>query len=301
MSFKKRPSLYPEIIDSNPDAPSAPPISLSSSFKRENLYPTIDTSDLNENLFASKDNVDFYDPQGSPSAPPLASENVLIKVPGAILHLIDKSYSVELACGDLTIVRLVQDENTVAVIASVADETEWPLTKDSATVKLDSSHYFFSLRLPPQPGAKEDDADVISYGLTIASKGQESLLKNLDEILKEVSCFSVQNVSAEAKAALGGEIVNDTTPLELEGKKKEAVEENCTAYWTTLAPNVEEYSGTAAKLIAAGSGQLIRGILWCGDVTVERLMWGKEVMKERWAPGETDAEVSPETLRRIKR
>ena len=78
------------------------------------------------------------------------------------------------------------------------------------------------------------------------------------------------------------------------------MEEQSAAYWTTLAPNLEDYSGMAAKLIAAGSGQLIRGILWCGDVTVERLKWGNEVLKKRVKPG-SNSEISPETLKRIKR
>jgi len=67
-----------------------------------------------------------------------------------------------------------------------------------------------------------------------------------------------------------------------------------------LAPNVEDYSGTAAKLIAAGSGQLVKGILWCGDVTVERLRWGNEIMKTRMAKGSQE-EISPETMKRIQR
>ncbi|KAK1557864.1 hypothetical protein Q3G72_026099 [Acer saccharum] len=303
-------SLYPEVMDSNPEAPTNRSLSssLSLSSKKNNLYPTIDTSDLTENLFPGTDRAGYYDNPHSPSAPPQAAEETLIKVPGAILHLIDKSYSVELACGDLTIVRLIQDRNTVAVLASVGDEIQWPLTKDAAAVKLDGSHYFFALRLPPQfqdsnfgGDAKGDDSDLLNYGLTIASKGQENLLKVLDGILQDYSCFSVQNVSEKAKEALGGEIAKETAPMELKGKQKEAVEKSCTAYWTTLAPNVEDYSGTAAKLIAAGSGQLIRGILWCGDVTVERLRWGNEVMKKRMSPGGVDSEVSPETLKKIKR
>ena len=79
------------------------------------------------------------------------------------------------------------------------------------------------------------------------------------------------------------------------------MEERCAAYWTTLAPNVEDYSGRAAKMIATGSGQLIKGILWCGDVTVDRLKRGNEVLKKRMSPAEKNAEISPETLKRIKR
>jgi spartin len=60
------------------------------------------------------------------------------------------------------------------------------------------------------------------------------------------------------------------------------IEERSIAYWTTLAPNVEDYSSNSVVCaIAAGSGQLIKGILWCGDVTVEQLRWGNDFLKKR--------------------
>ncbi|TQD73199.1 hypothetical protein C1H46_041287 [Malus baccata] len=99
--------------------------------------------------------------------------------------------------------------------------------------------------------------------------------------------------------ALDDTLALETSPEELSSEKKE-LEERSAAYWTTLAPNVADYNGMAAKLIAAGSGQLIKGILWCGDVTVERLKLGNEVMKKRMDP-RSNKEVSPQTMRRIKR
>ncbi|PON89357.1 Senescence/spartin-associated [Trema orientale] len=308
--------MYPEVIHSNPDDPSLrnrnPNSSSSSS---SNLYPTIDMSDLVENLFPEP---------SAPSAPPEAMEEVVVRIPGAILHLIDQHYSVELASGDFTVVRLRQGENIVAVLARVGDEIQWPLAKDEAAVKLDDSHYFFSLRTPREHGSDSDSdsgdegagrkgknaaadepENLLNYGLTIASKGQERLVKELDGILRSYSSFSVQKISEMAKKGsevLDGSVALETSPADLnkEKKKKELMEERSAAYWTTLAPNVEDYSSTAAKLIAAGSGQVIRGILWCGDVTVERLKWGNEVMKKRMSPGE-EKEISPQTLRRIKR
>lgn len=225
----------------------------------------------------------------------------------------------ELACGDLIITALRQGENIVAVVAQVADENQWPLTKDGVGVRVDESHYFFSHRDSGKADAGSNSSDedegvaknrssdseaLLSYGLTIASKGQEGLLKELDAILEKYSSFSVQKVSEKAKKGevLDSSVVKDTTPAELKsgGKKKEIIEEQSAAYWTTLAPNVEDYSGVAAKLIAAGSGQLIRGIIWCGDVTVERLKWSNDVLKKRMCPAEK-REISPKTLKRIKR
>lgn len=124
-------------------------------------------------------------------------------------------------------------------------------------------------------------------------------------ILENCSNFSVQKVSEKAKKGevLDGNLAKEVSPKDLESskKKKEMMEGQCAAYWTTLAPNVEEYSGTAARMIASGSGHVIKGILWCGDVTMDRLQWGNQVMKKRMAAGERDAQISPETLKRIRR
>lgn len=299
--------LYPRVIHNDPDLQST-------SSSRPNLYPTIDETDLAENLIPDN----YHIIPSAPSAPPESHEETLLVIPGVLVHLIDKDYSVELATGDLSLFRLLQDKNTVAILANVGDDIQWPLTKDLTAVKLDDSHYFFSFQ-----ALKEDDSDSsddekekskkkkkkdkgpmddsLNYGLTIASKGQEALLKELDDILKSYSTFSVQKVEENAALAMGGTVARELSPDDLKSeKKKEVLEERCAQYWTTLAPNVEEYSGSAAKLVAQGSGQLIKGILWCGDVSAERLMRGNEVLKQRMITG-TKAQISPETLKRIQR
>lgn len=302
-SDKQSQSLYPTVDMSNPEAPLNPS---SSSSSTTNLYPSLDMDDLARDLFPEQ-------PETTPvpvSAPPAATEEVILKISGAILHLIDKSYSVELACGDLTIIRIVQDGNVVTVLARVADEIQWPLTKDENSVKVDESHYFFTLRPSKDFGSDssdedEDNADMLNYGLTVASKGQEHLLEELERILDHYSCFTVQKVSEEAKETgeevLDVTVARETSPVELTGERKEIVEKQCAAYWTTLAPNVEDYSGKTAKLIASGSGHLIKGILWCGDVTMDRLKWGNDFMKRRLSKAEKERDVHPDTLKRIKR
>ncbi|WZZ17128.1 hypothetical protein YC2023_110217 [Brassica napus] len=286
---KQRPAMYPEIDQSIPDNPFAqtnPYVSSS-----PNLYAPVVSS--------SPNNGDSSNNQ-PPSAPPQAIEEILIRVPGAILNLIDKSYSVELACGDLTIVRFVQGESIVAVLANVADEIQWPLTKREVATKVDGSHYFFSIHPPKESGSDSDD-EILNYGLTIASKGQENVLHGLDQVLRDYCCFAEQRMSEKGEEVLGNSMAAATSPEELKGERKDIVEGQCAAYWTTLAPNIEDYSSKTAKMIASGSGQLIRGILWCGDVTVERLKRGNEVMKNRLSRAEKEKDVSPETLRRIKR
>ncbi|CAA7035728.1 unnamed protein product [Microthlaspi erraticum] len=146
---------------------------------------------------------------------------------------------------------------------------------------------------------------MLNYGLTIASKGQEPLLEKLDEILTDYSRFTTEEQKEEKADDVNNVIdftaAKETSPEELKGERKEMVEKQCTAYWTTLAPNVEDYSGAAAKMIARGSGQLIKGILWCGDITTDRLMWGNDFLKQKLSKGDKEIEVSPRTLRLLKR
>ncbi|XP_050233848.1 protein EARLY-RESPONSIVE TO DEHYDRATION 7, chloroplastic-like [Mercurialis annua] len=291
MSASKPNSLYPQVDQSNPEAISSTPSSSSS------LYPSIDPKDLlAQNLF----------PEGQELPASLNQhpyEEVLIKIPGSIVHLIERDHSVELASGDLTIVSLKQGDNTVvAVFVRVGDDdVQWPLAKDEASVKLDDSHYFFTLRLPRNE-EEGGEVELLNYGVTFASKGQGGLLREFDEILECYSCFSVQEVKGKGNWELiDGSAAKGVSPEELrnEGEKKE-LEGSSAAYWTVLAPNVEDYSSSVARMIAAGSGQLIKGILWGGDVTVDRLKWGNEFMKKRMGR-ESDAAISPATMRRVKR
>lgn len=294
-------SLYPEVDLSNPEATSrliSNPTSASSS----SLYPSLEVKELAENLFPDENDAVFQNPSSQPF------EEVLVRVAGVIVHLIDKQHSVELASGVLTIVRLRQGENVVAVLARIGDEIQWPLAKDEAAVKLDESHYFFSLRVPESgsgSASSDDDGEsenLLNYGLTIASKGQEGLLKELDAVLEKYSCFSVQKVKGTVGwEVLDGSVARETSPEDLGSKKKKKLmEERSGAYWTTLAPNVEDYSGCVARMIAAGSGQLIKGILWSGNVTVDGLNWGNEFLKKRMGPG-SKSEISPEAMKRMKR
>ncbi|CDP13169.1 unnamed protein product [Coffea canephora] len=306
-------SLYPEVIESNPESTSqllsnADQRRPTSSSSSSSIYPSIDLKDLAQNLFPDDDNHDVQVEiqQGPDSQRSIAfesSEEVIVKIPGAILHLIDKEQSVELANGQLSIVMLRQGDNVVAVLARIDDEIQWPLAKDEAAVKLDESHYFFTLRVPPEStdGVGSED-NVLNYGLTIAGKGQEGLLRELDGVLEKYSAFRVEKVAEKGAAEGWWAVAKDVSPEEMERDKKkgELVEKSSAAYWTTLAPNVEDYSGSVARMIAAGSGHLVKGILWCGDVTVDRLKWGNEFVKRRLGAG-TESKVSSEALRRMKR
>ncbi|CAK9315323.1 unnamed protein product [Citrullus colocynthis] len=277
----------------------------SSSSSSSSLYPSVDMKDLAENLFPDED------PPVPGHKHPDSCEQVLVRFPGAIVHLIEKQNSIELASGEFSIVGLNQGNNVVAVLARIGDEIQWPLAKDEPAVKLDDSHYFFTLSIPSNGSSGNHDTatghanrepEMLNYGLTVASKGQEDRLKELDRILDQYSCFSVQKVEESAKwEVLDGSVAREISPEDMAAseEKRDLLEERSAAYWTTLAPNVDDYSGKVARLIAAGSGQVIKGILWCGDVTVDRLNWGNEFMKKRMGP-RSDAEISPAAMKSIK-
>ncbi|KAE8796646.1 chloroplast stem-loop binding protein of 41 kDa b, chloroplastic [Hordeum vulgare] len=46
------------------------------------------------------------------------------------------------------------------------------------------------------------------------------------------------------------------------------------AYWTAVAPNVEEYGSVVARAITSGDENVAKGILWRGVMTVDMLPWG---------------------------
>ncbi|PIA55457.1 hypothetical protein AQUCO_00700031v1 [Aquilegia coerulea] len=313
-------SLYPEVLQSNPDSEtfSKKPTSSSSS----SFYPSLDMKDLVDNLFPDNDQVPITTTTTTQTSSQPSIEETILTIPGCIVHLIDKQQSVELATGELTIVRLRQGDNVIAILLRIGSDIQWPLAKDEASVKLDQSHYFFSLRVPTSrsiaggSSSEEDDEIVrtdnnylVNYGLTIASKGQENLLKEFDGILEKYSSFSLQKVKAAEVGEdvevemVDGSLAKEMSPRELAlgEEKKEMMKDTSAAYWTTLAPNVEDYSGGVARAIASGSGSLIKGILWCGDVTADRLKWGHVFLRKSMAPCSKEMQLHPATLRRIKR
>ncbi|KAH6768632.1 Senescence/dehydration-associated protein-like protein [Perilla frutescens var. frutescens] len=292
----KRSPLYPEVLLTNPESNSP---FISKNPTSSSMYPSIETNDLASKLFPETEEEDPKSAMNQGGTAAFESlEEVLVRVPGVIVHLIDKERSVELANGDFTVVQLSQGGNVVAALARVGEEIQWPLAKDEAAVKLDDSHYFFSLRVPSEIGESNGD-NILNYGLTIAAKGQERKIGELDSVLEKFSAFRVEKAAAAVEQGWWGAVAKEVSPEEMESKKEE-VEKSAAAYWTTLAPNVEDYSGSLAKMIAAGSGQVVRGILWCGDVTVDRLKWGNEFLMKRMGK-RSSSEISPQALRRLKR
>lgn len=78
------------------------------------------------------------------------NEEVLVQIPNAIVHLIDEEESPHLGSGDFSVVKITQQGTALVVLVRVGDNLQWPLTEDVPTVKLDPTHYFFTLRVPAE-------------------------------------------------------------------------------------------------------------------------------------------------------
>ena len=273
-------------------------------------------------------------------SPVEASETILVNIPDAIAHLIDRDNSLLLSTGDFTLVRLTQGGNGIAVFARVGKGLQWPLTKDQSSVKLDPLHYFFSILVPPEveaacrtssaeeesgnrvPGkvSKEEfknelSEEVLHYGITFRPSSDTSSLALLDDMLIQYSHFSAPHVtvgngeiSVESIGDEGGEEKGREKKKEQDlgeklslGFRGYPLEDGSAEYWTLLAPNVEDYSSGIARAIASGAGHVIRGIFWCSDATVAQLEKGNLYMKGRVKAKDSPTQVSPAAMERMKR
>lgn len=166
------------------------------------------------------------------SRPKGMREETLVRVPGASVHLMDKSDVVGLAKGDLTIVEVTNGETNLAMIVRVGHDLGWPLTKDEPVIKLDRLHYLFTI--------PDKDGGFLNYGVSFANA--DARLASLDMFLKEHACFSTPSVNASSSSS------------------KEKEKSSYEVYWKDYAPQVESYNGVLAKAIAAGTGAIVRGL-----------------------------------------
>ncbi|KAK3024898.1 hypothetical protein RJ639_043213 [Escallonia herrerae] len=176
-----------------------------------------------------------------PKQDPLETKNVkhevLLRIPGCKVHLMDEGEALELANGDFTVVSLSDDDVFLATIIKVGDDLQWPLTKDEPVVKLDPLHYLFSLPMK--------DGDPLSYGVTFSQQKGGSL-GLLDAFLSGHSCFS-------------------TAPSSVQNKD---------VNWKEFAPKIEDYNNVLAKAIAGGTGQIVKGIFKCSNAYTNQVIFG---------------------------
>ncbi|GAV88886.1 Senescence domain-containing protein [Cephalotus follicularis] len=172
-------------------------------------------------------------------------QEVILRIPGCTVHLMDEGEALELARGEFTLVRILEDNVPLATIVKVGYDLQWPLTKDEPVVKLDSHQYLFSLLV--------QDGESLSYGVTFWEQYSSSL-GMLDSFLKENSCFSASEIRRNV---------------------------NKDVDWKEFAPKVEDYNSFLAKAIAGGTGQIVKGIFQCSNAYTNQVQKGGEIILTR--------------------
>nr|ABR16046.1 unknown [Picea sitchensis] len=238
-----------------------------------------------------------------------STEETVVSIPGgSVVHLVEAgeevSDSVQLGRGEFSIVRLVQGNTGIALFVKVGEDMRWPLTKDEPTLKLDSCHYLFSIRPLPDEETSDNDKEspeILNYGVTFAD---EEGLDSLDSFLQQHACLSLPPESTGYASKSTRSAKNDSSE-----------KENPEAYWTDLAPRVEDYNSVVAKAIAKGSGQIIKGLFLCTNAYVSQVQKGGEFVRGRLRKAKsktaaaadhqkktsTYAKISPRTKRNIRR
>ncbi|XP_012572134.1 senescence/dehydration-associated protein At3g51250-like isoform X2 [Cicer arietinum] len=174
------------------------------------------------------------------AGPKNLKQEVLIKIPECKVHLMDEGEAFELAQGHFMVIKTFDEDVSLATIIKVGDDLHWPLTKDEPVVKLDALHYLFSLPVK--------DGEPLSYGLSFAEDSYGSLVL-LDSFLKEHSCFSGLKLSNK----------NDLD-------------------WKEFAPRVDDYNHFLSKVIAGGTGQIVKGIFICSNAYTNKVQKGGEMI-----------------------
>ncbi|XP_011007112.1 PREDICTED: uncharacterized protein LOC105112911 [Populus euphratica] len=190
----------------------------------------------------------FLPQQQNPPGPKNVKQELLLQIPACTVHLMEAGEALELAKGDFSLVRILDENISLATIVKIGDDLQWPLTKDEPVVKLDVLHYLFSLPMK--------DGDPLSYGVAFLDEYGSSL-GLLDSFLCELSCFS----GAEASSARSTRNVD----------------------WKEFAPNVEYYNNFLAKAIAGGTGQIVKGIFKCSNAYTNQVHKGGEMILSRAA------------------
>uniref|UniRef100_A0A0E0N1V7 Senescence domain-containing protein n=1 Tax=Oryza rufipogon TaxID=4529 RepID=A0A0E0N1V7_ORYRU len=204
-------------------------------------------------------------------APRGIREETLLRVPGASVHLLDGAEGpVELARGDLAVVRIAKDGVAVATVARVGRGLGWPITRDEPVVRLDRLHYLFTLP-DSTGGGGGGGALFLNYGVSFAAP-DDALLASLDAFLKANACFSTPSSSAPSRSSA----TTTTRPAP-------TTTATADGYWNDFAPRMDSYNNVLAKAIAAGTGQLVRGIFMCSEAYATQVQRGADLIRPQAA------------------
>lgn len=151
----------------------------------------------------------------------------------------DEGEALELAAGDFELLRVSDENVSLATTIKVGEELQWPLTKDEPVVKLDALNYLFSLPMK--------DGEPLSYGVAFSDRNGADL-GLLDSFLRENSLFTSHGPSSSSRSRKGD--IN----------------------WKEFAPAVDDYNSVLAKAIAGGTGQVVKGIFKCSNAYTNQVI-----------------------------
>ncbi|KEH27198.1 senescence/dehydration-associated-like protein, putative [Medicago truncatula] len=126
-------------------------------------------------------------------------EEILIQIPECKVYLKNEEEAHELSQGQFTIIKIVNENVSLATIIKIGNNVQFPLTKDEPIVKVDSLHYLFSLPV-------KDGHEPLSYGVTFPHEFSGSM-DLLNSFLNEYSCFSGLELSKK------GNIINNNSGM----------------------------------------------------------------------------------------
>ncbi|CAK9207889.1 unnamed protein product [Sphagnum troendelagicum] len=168
------------------------------------------------------------------------SEVELVKrIRGAQLFLVDGEESVLMQCGDFSIRLLKQAHPSplAAVVASVG-QVQWPVGKDAPILKVWNRRYTFAL-----PG--------LVYGLLFPEIGTPAIvLQQLESVLDQYCTFQIhQEIAYAAQRQIAANRGRDFAAK----------------YWTAVAPDVETMSSRIARQICSTSTIVVDSIMMAGE------------------------------------
>ncbi|KAH9310720.1 hypothetical protein KI387_025755, partial [Taxus chinensis] len=197
-------------------------------------------------------------------------QETLVKINGAVVHLLDLEGSVRLARGDLSLVRIVQGSTGLAVFAKVGNDLSWPITKDGPIIKLNSLNYLFFVLVPSAVKGNESPQsqfEILNYGVTFTGENEiEDELKLLQKWLGKHGCLSSRKNGDYSFPCIC-----------FKPNLRDDIEE----YWTRLAPCVKRYNFVLGSAIAAGSGEIIQGMFFCSYLYLFRVQKAGKVIRKR--------------------
>ncbi|CAM6018668.1 unnamed protein product [Sphagnum balticum] len=177
----------------------------------------------------------------------MGSEVELVKrVSGAQLFLVDVEESVLMQCGEFSLRLLKQTHSPLAAVVASVGEVQWPVGKDAPILKVWNRRYTFAL-----PG--------LVYGLSFPDSTPPAVLQQLESVMDQYCTFEIHQVAAHEQQNM-----NIATNVKI-GQRAAGDAASIGKYWTAVAPDVQTTSATIAKQICSTSSIVADSILMGGD------------------------------------